>query len=109
MKWYSAFPKSLRLENHNQMHLNVLPKTLVVLTPTGTPVPSQSGPWSNDNDKVLHIPQSSKTGASPSDSLALYLGYSLRSFQASKEMQTEYSTALVDWAKFMLEKIISNI
>ena len=33
---------------------------------TGTTTPSKSGPWNNDNEGVLHIPQSSRTGASPS-------------------------------------------
>ena len=32
----------------------------------------QNGPGRNDNDGVLHISQSSKTGASPSDYLVLY-------------------------------------
>ena len=30
---------------------------------------SQSGPGSNGNEGVLHIPQSSRTGASPSDAI----------------------------------------
>ena len=37
----------------------------------------QSGPGSNDNEEVLHIPQSSRSGASPSDSLVSYPGHSL--------------------------------
>ena len=36
-----------------------------------TTIPGQSGPGSNGNEWV-HIPQSSKTGASPSDSFELY-------------------------------------
>ena len=31
--------------------------------------PGQSGPESNGTEEVLHIPQSSRTGASPSDGL----------------------------------------
>ena len=38
----------------------------------------QSGPGSNDNDGVLHISQSSITGASPSDYLMSCSGHSLR-------------------------------
>ena len=38
----------------------------------------QSGPGSDGNEGVLHIPQSSSiTGTSPSDCLALYQGHSL--------------------------------
>ena len=37
------------------------------MTLTGTTAPGQSEPGSNDNQGVLHNPQSSKTGASPSD------------------------------------------
>ena len=38
--------------------------TLIGITTLG-----QSGPGSNGNEWVLHIPQSSKTGASPSNGL----------------------------------------
>ena len=39
----------------------------------------QSGPGSDDNEGVLHIPQSSNiTTASPSDCLMSYTGHSLR-------------------------------
>ena len=34
-----------------------------------------SGPGSNCNEGVLHIPQSSMTGASPSDNLVSFLGH----------------------------------
>ena len=58
-----------------------------------------SGPDLNGNEGVLHIPQSFRTGASPSDSLVLYLGHSLgvRSYP-SAEMQAAYSTVPADWA-----------
>ena len=36
---------------------------------TGTTNPDQSGPGSNGNEGLLHIPQSSKAGAMPSDGL----------------------------------------
>ena len=37
----------------------------------------QRKPGSNGNKKVLYIPQSSRTEASPSDGLVSYLGYLL--------------------------------
>ena len=40
--------------------------------PTDTTTPSQSEPGSSINKRVLHIPQSSKTGPLPSDGLASY-------------------------------------
>ena len=41
--------------------------------------PGQSGPGSDDNEGVLHIPQSSSiTGTSPSVCFVLYPGHSLR-------------------------------
>ena len=47
-------------------------------TLSGTTTPSQSGPGSDCNEKVLRFPQSSSiTGASPSDRLVSYLGHSL--------------------------------
>ena len=39
------------------------------LTLIGTTTPSQSRPESNGNEGVLHILQSSKTGATPSDAV----------------------------------------
>ena len=45
---------------------------------TGATILGQSGPVSDGNEGVLHIPQSSSiSGASPSDSLVSYLGHSL--------------------------------
>ena len=40
----------------------------------GTTTSGQSGPESNYNERVLHIPQSSRTGASSSDDLKSYTG-----------------------------------
>ncbi len=39
----------------------------IVVLFIGTITPSQSGPESNSNEGVLHIPQNSKSGASRSD------------------------------------------
>ena len=45
---------------------------------SGTTTPGQSGPGSDDNKGVLHIPQSSSiTGTSPSDCLVSYSRHSL--------------------------------
>ena len=41
-----------------------------------TTTPSQIGPGSNCNERVLHITQSFKTGVSPSHGLVPYPGYS---------------------------------
>ena len=44
----------------------------------GVTIPGQSGPGSNGNEGVLHIPQSSSiTGTSLSDCLVSYTGQSL--------------------------------
>ena len=45
---------------------------------SGATTPGQSGPGSDVNEEVLHIPQSSSTaGTSPSDCLVSYPGHSL--------------------------------
>ena len=44
---------------------------------SGAITPGQSGFWSNGNEGVLHIPQISKAGGSPSDCLLSYLGHPL--------------------------------
>ena len=44
-------------------------------TLTGTTILGQSGPGTNDNKGVLHIPQSSITGTLLSDSLVSYSGH----------------------------------
>ena len=69
-------------------------------TLSGATIPGQSRPGSDDNKRVLHIPQSSSiTWASSSDCLMSYLGHSLGESYSSAEMQSVYPTALVDWAK----------
>ena len=54
---------------------------------------------SNDNEGVLHIPQSSRTKASPSDSIVSYSGYWL----VGAEMQLAFSTASADWAVYEID------
>ena len=45
---------------------------------SGTTTPGHSGPGSDGNEGVLHIPQSSSiTGASPSDCFVSYPGHTL--------------------------------
>ena len=56
-----------------------------------------SGPRSNGSEEVLHIPQSSRTGALPSDDFVSYPGH-LWGFYPSAEMQSVYSAVPVDWA-----------
>ena len=69
----------------------------------------QSRPGSNDSEGVHHIPQSSRTRASPSDALVSYSGYSspyecprydmkLSDGYPSAEIQSAYSIASVDRA-----------
>ena len=48
---------------------NNLKKILEQFSLTVTTTLGQSGPGSNGNEEVLHIPQSSRTGASPSDTV----------------------------------------
>ena len=59
----------------------------------------QSGPGSDGNEELLHIPQnSSLTGPSPSDCLVPYPGHSLGDSYSLAEIQTVCSTAPADWA-----------
>ena len=61
--------------------------------------PGQSGPESDGNEGVFRIPQSfSITGASLSDCLVSYLGFSLEEYYPSAEKQCMYFAATVDWA-----------
>ena len=55
----------------------------------------QSGPRCNGTEGVLHIPQSSRTGASSSDCLVPYPGHSVEGL-ISLPMQSVYSTAPAD-------------
>ena len=59
----------------------------------------QSGSGSNDNEKLFHFLQSSRTGVSPSDSLMSYSGHiGGGGSYLSAKMQSVYSTAPADWA-----------
>ena len=62
---------------------------------SGATTPDQSGPGSDSNEGVLHIPQSSSiTGASLSDGLMTYPGLVVL---PTAEMQSLFSTAPADW------------
>ena len=70
---------------------------------SGATTPGQNGPGSEDNERVLCIPQSSSTaGTSPSDCLVSYSGHSLGGGYPSAEVQSVYSTAPADWATKIL-------
>ena len=66
----------------------------------------QSKPGTNGNEGVLHIPQSSKAGALPSDSLMSYSEHLLEGESCpSVEMQSVYSTDPTDWARVLTTKL----
>ena len=68
---------------------------------TATTTPSKSGLGSNGNERVLHILESSRTGASPSDDLVSYPGHSFKvGFTFFAEIESAYFTAPTDWAGY---------
>ena len=66
-------------------------------TLTGSTTRCQSGPGRIGNKGILHIPQNSRTGISPSDGLVSYPGYALVESYLSEEMQSMYSTVTSNW------------
>ena len=69
----------------------------------------QSGPRSDGNEDVLHIPQSSIiTGTSPSDCLVSYPRHSLGGSYPSTEVQSVYSIAPADWASQWSRRLMFN-
>ena len=68
-----------------------------------------SRPRSNGNEEGLHIPQNSKTGASPSNDFASYPGHWLGVSYPSAEMQSMYSTVPANWAGTIMIKVTANI
>ena len=68
-------------------------------TLSGATTPNQSGPGSDGNEEVLHIPLSSSiTGTSPSDCFSVIFRTLIRrKFYTSAEKQSVYSTALANW------------
>ena len=59
---------------------------LIDRTQSDATTPGQSGPGNNGNEGVLHIPQNSKTGASPSNGLMSYPGHLLEDCYSSAEL-----------------------
>ena len=73
------------------------------MTLSGSTILGQSGP---ENKGLLCIPQSTNiTGTSPSDCLVLYQGHSLGG-GLTAEVQSVFSTALVDWSMHTVNTII---
>ena len=65
----------------------------------GATTPGLSGPWSDGNEEVLHIPRSSSiTRTLPSTCLMSYQDTRWGGSYPSAEMQSMYSTALTNWA-----------
>ena len=57
---------------------------------------------SNGNERMPHIPQSSRAGTSPSNCLVSYPGHLLEGGSyASAEIQSVYSTAPANWATLL--------
>ena len=92
---YSLVCTQLNAFKHNKwLNSSIWPKDGIL---TGTTTQGQSEPGSNGNEEILHIPQSSRSRASPSDGLVSYTGH-------SSEMQLAYSTAPANWATFSLSR-----
>ena len=82
---YTTGTSSLHTINCTQFKLSNI--SIRFIDRTGTTTPDQSGPESNSNEGVLHIPQNSKTGALPSDGLMSCSGHLLRESDPSAETQ----------------------
>ena len=87
--------------NVKQFYLTHREDTICAITP------GQSGPRNNVNEGVLHIPKSSKTGASPSDYFKSYQGHSL-GVESLTPQQSAFSTAPTDWVLFAFSGGISG-
>ena len=69
------------------------------LTLSGATTLGQSGPWTDDNEGVLNILQSPRTGASQLDGLMSNPSHTLETESyPSAKMQLVYSTTTPDWA-----------
>ena len=67
-------------------------------TQSGATTSGQSGPGIDGNEGILHIPQSSKTRASPSDCLVSCLGHSLgKESYPSAKIQSVYLFYCSSW------------
>ena len=80
------------------IQFSIIDKTLL-----GATTPGQSEPGSDASESVFRIPQTSNIiGTSSSDCLVSYPEHSLEESYLSAEMQWVYSTALADWASWVL-------
>ena len=74
-------------------------------TLSGETIPGQSGPGNDGSEEVLHIPQSFKIGASPSDYLMSYPGHFIG---GGLTPQQRYSCCILQpqptWLKAKLSK-----
>ena len=76
-------------------------------TLTGTITPGQCGPGNNGNERLLHIPQSSRTRASLSDYLLSYPGYFLLRRNAVVVL-CSYSRPSCGWKKVSFSKSLKQ-
>ena len=83
-------------------------------TLSGVTTPGQSGPGSNGNEGVLHIPQISKAGVLPSDGLMSYPIHSLQAGLTLLQRSSQYIlqpqlTGLTRWLKNLCRNMILGI
>ena len=98
--------QAIQFSINTQMNAKTIPYQPTQFSPiwpidrtlSDAPTLFQSGHWSDGNEDVPHVPQSSRiTGTSPSDCSVSYSGHSLRvGSYPSAEKQPMYSTAPVD-------------
>ena len=93
LKWFQV------LQSNTNNLISPIDETLSVTTTTG-----RSGPGSNGNEEVLHIPRSSRIiEFSPSDALVPYTRTLIgRLSYLSAEMQSAYSTAQTNWTSLTI-------
>ena len=100
VKWFQVLLSNLisLISLHTVCSIWPIDKILSDATTLG-----QSGPWSNGNEGVLCISKIPETGCSPSDWFTWYPGYTLGAGGSYPfaEMQSEYSTALANWARMI--------
>ena len=85
-----------------QFSMNILFSSIwpIDKTLSDATTPGQSGPGSNCNEGVLHIPQSSGiTGTPPPDCLVSYPEHSLGKSYPSAEKQSVYFTTPASWTR----------
>ena len=76
---------------------------------SGTTSLDKGGPGTNGCEGLLHISQSFRIGASPSDCFVSYQEHSLKEFYPFAELQSAYSTAQADWAAYVCKSIYAYV